>query len=155
MVELTSKSSYRIFIFRKSDTLILFYSEPILGSSTPKSGSWYVGESHFRIQALYLGTVLINIPKVKTFVIRTHILVGDKEMHGDMTVTILKYANTPHSKRRRKHWLQDDSLNLKDHLDLYRHSFLNLYSQKQLYRYKDETKNVKVITNQWFWIEGT
>jgi len=24
-------------------------------------------------------------------------------MYGDMTVTILKYANTPHSKRRRKH----------------------------------------------------
>jgi len=23
-------------------------------------------------------------------------------MHGDMTVTILKYANTPHSKCRRK-----------------------------------------------------
>ena len=62
-----------------------------------------VGESQRKIQALYLGTVLINIPKVKTFVIRTHILVGDKEMHGDMTVTILKYANTPHSKRRRKH----------------------------------------------------
>jgi hypothetical protein len=40
------------------------------------------------------------------------------------------------------------ALNMKDHLDLYRHSLSNLYSNKQLYRYKDETKNVKVITNQ-------
>ena len=54
---------------------------------------------------LYLGTVRINIPKTKYLhiVIRTHILVGDKELYDDMTVMILKYANTPHSKRRRKH----------------------------------------------------
>ena len=91
MVELTSK------------VLIgsLFYTKVIFGilatHKTLSQGQLIaVGESQRKIQALYLGTVLINIPKVKTFVIRTHILVGDKEMHGDMTVTILKYANTPH-----------------------------------------------------------
>ena len=86
-------------------SLIHFYSDTLLGSSTPKGAVDTVGESHKRSKVLYLGTVRINIPKLKVLriVIRTHILVGDKEMYGNMTVTILKYANTPHSKRRRKH----------------------------------------------------
>ena len=101
MVELTSKSSYRILILHKSD---LWYPRNTIRDQNTFPGAVDCSrrEPKKKIQALYLGTVLINIPKVKTFVIRTHILVGDKEMHGDMTVTILKYANTPHSKCRRK-----------------------------------------------------
>ena len=50
-----------------------------------------VGEAQTKDPRLYLGNCTLNIPKVKLrIVIRTHILVGDKEMYVDLTVTILQ-----------------------------------------------------------------
>ena len=53
-----------------------------------------VGERQRKDPRFYLGNCTLNIPKVKLrFVIRTHILVGDKEMYVDLTVTILQYTH--------------------------------------------------------------